>query len=205
MAYWDTEQGARPPRLIGQVKGTPTIKLFKPKGRGKPTKKLTMDYNGAREMKPMRDFALGHMPSFVERVTDAKKLAAFDAKAAEYGLPRVLVFSKAAKEFQTALVKWASTEYRARLLIGEVRATKKMKALISKHGVKKFPHMVVLPDGGGDPVVYDKGRFSFNKVNGFLSKHALGSPVKGKKQKQKMKVEVEETAEDEQAPQKEEL
>jgi hypothetical protein len=31
IAYWDTEQGANPPRLIGQIKGTPTIKLFYPK------------------------------------------------------------------------------------------------------------------------------------------------------------------------------
>jgi len=25
IAYWDTEQGANPPRLIGQIKGTPTL------------------------------------------------------------------------------------------------------------------------------------------------------------------------------------
>lgn len=35
IAYWDTEQGANPPRLIGQIKGTPTIKLFYPKAKKK--------------------------------------------------------------------------------------------------------------------------------------------------------------------------
>lgn len=118
VAYWDTEQGARPPRLIGQVRGTPTIKMFKPKGRGKPTKKIALDYQYERKEPDMRKFALGHMPNFVEPLRDAKSIAKFEAKAGDYGLPLVMVFSKGSKEKFTALVKYASSEYRARLLIG---------------------------------------------------------------------------------------
>ena len=165
VAYWDTEQGARPPRLIGQVKGTPTIKLFKPRGRGKPTKKAVVDYQYERKEPDMRKFALGHMRSFIEPLRDAKGIAAFEQKAADYGLPRVMVFSKGSKEKFTALVKYASAEFRARLLIGEVRATKKMKDVINAHGVKKFPHVVVLPPGGGDAVAYDKAGQAYRSPN----------------------------------------
>lgn len=35
VAYWDTEQGANPPAIIGQIKGTPTIKYIKPSKKNK--------------------------------------------------------------------------------------------------------------------------------------------------------------------------
>lgn len=76
-----------------------------------------------------------------------------------------------------------------------------MKDVIKAHGVKDFPSAVLLPADGGDPIPYDKGKFSFHKFNGWLSKHALDKPVKGKKKKPV----VEEATEPPKEPQKEEL
>jgi len=30
IGYWDTEQGANPPAIVGQIQGTPTIKFIVP-------------------------------------------------------------------------------------------------------------------------------------------------------------------------------
>lgn len=71
IAYWDTEQGANPPRLIGQIKGTPTIKFIYPNDKKNKAntnkKKIVVDYQGARELKPMMDYAESKMPSYVEK------------------------------------------------------------------------------------------------------------------------------------------
>ena len=146
MAYWDIEQGAQTPRLLGQVQGTPTIKVrllavcwaaaadqrtadgtpdasvdcpratppvrqvFKPSRRD-PKKKDVVVYQQERKAAAMMSFAVGHMPNFVESVRSEADLSAFEEKAAKYGLPRVLLFSKAGKP-TSHLIKAMSTEYR---------------------------------------------------------------------------------------------
>ena len=57
----------------------------------------------------------------------ASALAAFDAKAAEWGLPRILVFSKSSGT--SSLLKALSGEYRRRVLIGEIMMTTKTAAI----------------------------------------------------------------------------
>ena len=55
VAYWDTAQG-NPPRLFGQIRGTPTIKFVVPSKKNKRTsnkKKSISDYNGEREAPAM--------------------------------------------------------------------------------------------------------------------------------------------------------
>lgn len=129
IAYWDTEQGANPPRLIGQIKGTPTIKLFYPKAKKNKNnkKKIALDYGQAREMAPMKAYVESKIPNFVEKIVDTKQHEKYSDKATRNGLPQVLVFSKSSGT--TPLLKYASTEYRRRLLIGEVKQTKKNQAL----------------------------------------------------------------------------
>ena len=56
IAYWDTEGGSRPPRLLGEYQGTPTIRLFKPKKKQRNPKthseKLVLDYqHGERNVR----------------------------------------------------------------------------------------------------------------------------------------------------------
>lgn len=179
IAYWDTEQGANPPKLIGQIKGTPTIKFIIPSKKnkkGKYNKKTTLDYNGERELKPMKEYAEAHMPNSVVRLNSQKAHDAFIEKADKYGLPKVLVFSK---KPSSATLKGLSTEFRRRLLIGEVKGTSANKALLAKYKVKDFPTVLVLRDDG-EHVKFAK-KPSYNALNFFLSKYALKKPVDGAK------------------------
>jgi len=173
VAYWDTEQGANPPRLIGQIKGTPTIKFIFPSGKNKPSsnkKKLVLDYQGARESKPMMEFAEAKMPSFVEKIKGEKVLDKFISKADKYGLPKALLFTKLGKT--SASLKALSTEYRRRLLIGEVRGGKHNRAVFTRYNITKLPAAIVLGEDGEDHHVFDK-KPSFNRLNIWFSKLAL--------------------------------
>tara|TARA_B100000795_G_scaffold200090_1_gene153893 strand:+ start:198 stop:1052 length:855 start_codon:yes stop_codon:yes gene_type:complete len=180
IAYWDTEQGANPPRLIGQIKGTPTIKLFYPKAKKNKNnkKKIALDYGQAREMAPMKAYVESKIPNFVEKIVDTKQHEKYSDKATRNGLPQVLVFSKSSGT--TPLLKYASTEYRRRLLIGEVKQTKKNQALYKKYKIDSAPAMIIIkPDGEIEK--YDKGKFSFHKVINWMGKHALKEAVVPKK------------------------
>jgi hypothetical protein len=187
IAYWDTEQSARPPSLIGQIKGTPTIKFYKPmatKGKRGVKKKIVLDYNGAREAKPMRAYAIDQMPGFVERISgiDGKRgLAAFRAKAAKYNLPSAIALSKRSG---TPMLKHASTALRRRLLIGEASMGKTNEAVAAELGLDKAPGLVVFAADGETKTVYSNSKFSLRRVEAFLEKHALSAPV-GKKKKKK--------------------
>ena len=167
IAYWDTEQSARPPSLIGQIKGTPTIKFYKPmetKGKRGVKKKIVLDYNGAREAKPMRAYAIDQMPGFVERISgiDGKRgLAAFRAKAAKYNLPSAIALSKRSG---TPMLKHASTALRRRLLIGEASMGKTNEAVAAELGLDKAPGLVVFAADGETKTVYSNSKFSLRGV-----------------------------------------
>ena len=92
MAYVDTEAGPTP-QAVGQIQGTPTIKAFVPRRASSQNSKEVVEYTQAREVGDLLRFAVGRMPNYVEALGDAAALAAFDAKSAAWGLPRVLVFS----------------------------------------------------------------------------------------------------------------
>ena len=58
IAYWDTAAGHRPPALLGEIKGTPTIRLFKPKAKKNRfnRKKNVLTYNFERKKKDMKHY-----------------------------------------------------------------------------------------------------------------------------------------------------
>ena len=82
VAYWDTEQGAMPP-LLGQIKGTPTIRAFVPRRGSSRNAKQALDYEQAREVKDLMRFAVANMPNFVEVVKGEAALHKLEQKAAE--------------------------------------------------------------------------------------------------------------------------
>ena len=76
VAYWDTEANGPTPPLLGQIKGTPTIKAFVPSRKSARNEKTAVDYEQAREVKDLVRFATSRMPNFVERVGTLKELEA---------------------------------------------------------------------------------------------------------------------------------
>ena len=44
VAYWDTETNGATPPLLGQIKGTPTIKAFVPSRKSARNEKVAVDY-----------------------------------------------------------------------------------------------------------------------------------------------------------------
>ena len=176
IAAWDTERGS-PPAIIGQIQGTPTIKLFKP--QGKKNKKVVLDYNGERNAKAMEKFAVSQMPTFVELINGASDFEKFEAKAEKYSLPKVLLFSKS--RTTKPLIKALSTAYRRRLLIAEIRNSANNKALLTKFNIDNFPQVLAVKEDGTS-VKFEK-QPTFNRLNNFLSDHALKKAVKKKKEK----------------------
>lgn len=191
IAYWDTEQQARTPSIFGQIKGTPTIKFIMPNEKknkkGSFKKKIARDYNGERQFKPMMEFAESSMPSSVIRINGKKDLEKLQAKAAEYGLPAILSFSKASSH----IVKHMSTEYRRRALVGEVRGTTVNKDVMKQFGVSDLPKVIALSPSGEKTEL--KKKPTFNRLNMFMKDHALKEPVYGTLAKRAEKAAKEET------------
>lgn len=190
IAYWDTEQqGARPP-LLGEIKGTPTIRLYKPKKKQRPgssKEKVVVDYNYERKAKDMKRFVDEHIPNAAEKIVNGEKdLDAFNDKAAKYGLPRALLFTS--KSETMPLTKYLSTEFRRKLLYAEVMPTKKNKDIMDKYGITELPALLIFPVtpveedvesaadspvSNGEPIRYEGDGFTKNKLHSFLSKYAL--------------------------------
>lgn len=189
MAYWDTEQGGARPRLLGEVKGTPTIRLYKPKAKqgNSNTKKVVLDYNQERKAKDMKKFVDYAMPDFIEHVKGGNGLLAFEEKALRNGLPQVLLFTS--KAGTKPLTKFLSAEFRRRLLLGQVEPTKPNQAVLDKYGIAELPALVIIPppteEGGGESEIihYDGKSFAREELQAFLSKHALEKAVEVKKKK----------------------
>lgn len=201
IAYWDTEGGSRPPRLLGEYKGTPTIKLFKPKRRqrkkGSSAEKDVVEYqHGERNAKDMRKFLEYQLPSFVERVKfGPDDLAKARSKADKYGLPVAVLFTSKASTSTT--VKWLSVEFRRRMLLVEVPPTEKNKGIrealleefsagTSADDSNSLPALYVIPPQEG-PLssetdkgtlqIYEGESFNRRKLQSFFDKTVLKKPV----------------------------
>jgi protein disulfide-isomerase A6 len=189
IAYWDTEQGGRRPTLLGEVKGTPTIRLYipKPKQGNSNRKKQVLDYQYERKAKDMKQFLDQNMPNFVEPVRG--DLKPFVEKADRNGLPKVLLFTSKART--SSLTKYLTTEFRRRLLLAEIYPTSKNKALQKDYGIEadQLPALLVLRGDGEEPVRYDGSDFTQRKLHRFLSDFALPEPVVAKKKEPKVEEE----------------
>jgi hypothetical protein len=185
IAYWDTEGNGnrRRPPLLGDIQGTPTIRLYVPKKK-QSTKKIVLDYQYERKAVDMKRWVEENMPSFVERISGVAGLEKFRNKAIQHGLPQVLLFTSKAKTL--ALTKYLSTEFRRRLLLGEVHPTKPNKEVMEKYGIVDLPAVVVIPpEQDAEIIRYEGNGFTRNKLQSFLSKHALKEKVRQKKKDEK--------------------
>lgn len=181
IAYWDTETNTHTPPLLGQIKGTPTIKAFVP-SRKSAREKAVVDYEQAREVKDLVRFATSRMPNFVERVKTAKDLDAVQAKRDEWGLPMVLVLSQSGSTSST--LKALSTEYRRRLLVAEHKT--EGSKLAERFGVSSFPAVLGFRAGEGlaaPPIQLEK-QPTHHRLDAFMGKLALKKPVVKRPEKQ---------------------
>jgi len=181
VAYVDTELGPVPP-AVGQIQGTPTIKAFVPKRSSARNDKTVVEYDQAREVSELMRFAVGRMPNYVEAIGGSAELSTFDAKAREWGLPRVLVFSTKSGATASTL-KALSAEFRRRVLIGEVRAQRKELApVVARYHVTAFPTLLCLPAGGGEDSShrFENKEPSYHRLSSFVGKCALRKPVRKK-------------------------
>ncbi|CAJ1954835.1 unnamed protein product [Cylindrotheca closterium] len=181
IAYWDTEQRGRPPALLGEIKGTPTIRFFKPKKqqktKGSNAQKTVMDYNQERKAKDMKTFLEYSMPNYVERVSFPEDLAKAVAKADKFGLPKAILFPSKPKT--SSVIKYLSTEFRRRLLLVEVVPTKKNESIMKEYGINadQLPALVIVKEGTEEQVVYEGKDFTRRKLERFLAEHAKSEPV----------------------------
>lgn len=183
VAYWDTAQG-NPPRLFGQIRGTPTIKFVVPSKKNKRTtnkKKSISDYNGEREVGPMVQYAKNLMPSHLMKLKSEDDLAEFITKADKYALPKFLLFTKA--KATQALSKALSTEFRRRALFATMKLKKDNMALLKKYGVstKENNVLMVLPDDeDAEPIKFLDGKtgkkYDWKRASKFFKEHALEKP-----------------------------
>lgn len=187
IAYWDTGNNEPVPQILGQIKGTPTIKLVKPKRKGKNNKqKQVIDYNLARTADELSTFAFNSMPSFVERVNSPEDYEKIQNKANKFGLPLFIAFSgRNLNEF-----KYLSTEFRRRVLITQIGTKKELKELYFKFGVMiNGKALLVVPPSEDEDVAdssqraisfaYDK-KWTLNSLQTFFDEHALSTEVKPK-------------------------
>mmetsp|Transcript_12317 Transcript_12317/g.20398 ORF Transcript_12317/g.20398 Transcript_12317/m.20398 type:complete len:208 (-) Transcript_12317:1348-1971(-) len=192
VAYWDTEQSGRRPTMLGEFKGTPTIRLYvpKPKQGNSNRKKQVLDYQYERKAKDMKQYLDQNMPNYAEAVRG--DVTSFVEKADRHGLPKVLLFTSKART--SSLVKYLTTEFRRRLLLAEIYPTSKNQDLMKEYGVSaddgNLPALFILRDDGQEPIRYDGADFTKRKLQRFLSDHALAEPVVAKK-KEAPKVEEE--------------
>jgi len=179
VAYWDTTAG-RPPPLLGEVKGTPTIKAFVPKRKDNKNnrEKNVHVFNGERKAKSVYDFATRLIPSAVERIKKGS-LDEFNAKAKKFGLPKVFIFTK--KSATSPLIKALSIEFRRKLLIAVVPTGSRANGLLAEFGLQesKLPVILVLKEDG-EPIRFLK-KTTYNRLNNFFHEHALKYAVGSKK------------------------
>mmetsp|Transcript_10437 Transcript_10437/g.14764 ORF Transcript_10437/g.14764 Transcript_10437/m.14764 type:complete len:191 (-) Transcript_10437:398-970(-) len=154
----------------------------------------------------MKQFLDQNMPNYIESVRHGMQdLQKFQDKATKHGLPQVLLFTSKAKT--SSLTKYLSTEFRRQLLIGEIYPTKKNHEIMEKYGISTndLPALLVIPPSSSttnstgtsqteeeqqeqekeetsDEIVrYDGDGYTKNKLQSFLSKHALKEKVYPKK------------------------
>ena len=182
IAYWDTEKSGPAPAVLGEIRGTPTIKLIVPKRKARTNKqKNVVDYNMERKADDMKQFALDSMPSFVERISGSEDFEKFKAKATKYGLPMMLVFSE--NRLVMNEMKYLSTEFRRRVLVAHISLSKKEnRNIFFEYGVRGQALISAAPHtGDGEEkhslVTFD-GKWNLHRLRSFFTEHALKTEVK---------------------------
>ena len=205
IAYWDTEQKGRRPPLLGEIRGTPTIRFFTPHRRqkiGSNDNKNVKDYREDRKLLKMYEYVVANMPDYVELVSYpgnyAKKVQPL---AEKYGLPQAVFFSTKSKT-NTSL-KFLSAKFRRRILVVQVPYKKQQnRDLMKEFGITQedLPALVVVKADGKEKIRYESLDFKRHKMERVFEEHAnkeetyhpvkKDTPKEEEDEKQKARVEL---------------
>lgn len=154
------------------VKGYPTLKLFKNKG------KKVEDYQQGRDASSIIRYATSQLDNNVVSVKNEAGLAKFLETSPT--VPHVLLFSK--KASPTPLFKSLSTAYKGRVVLGLVKST--VEAVVEKYGpIESFPHVVSIV---GEEVKPFEGKIDAASLTEVISSLAGEAPT-GSAEKPKAK------------------
>ena len=203
IAYWDTEQNGRRPPLLGEIKGTPTIRFYKPKKHqgNSHREKVVLDYQNERKAVDMKKFVEYQMPDYSDKIKKGlKDLETFHEKGKRNNnIPRAILFTS--KSNTSPVTKYLSTQFRRRLLVGEVKVVESKKddgkispnqEILDHYGITKLPALVVVvttdAESSEDKVtIYDGDSFSRQKLERFLNDYAWKEPYFPPPSKEKTK------------------
>mmetsp|Transcript_16479 Transcript_16479/g.42281 ORF Transcript_16479/g.42281 Transcript_16479/m.42281 type:complete len:168 (+) Transcript_16479:503-1006(+) len=141
-----------------------------------------LTYESAREIGDLVRFATAKMPNYVERVTNEAEALTIAAKASDWGLPRVLVFSdKGTTASTSSVLKALSSEFRRRVLIVEVRKHQRTETIAIEHGVNSLPTLICLDQTERTlPPPFQAKTPSPGRLSTFVGKCALSQPIRSK-------------------------
>eukprot|EP00003_Mantamonas_plastica_P008804 TRINITY_DN1783_c0_g1_i3.p1 TRINITY_DN1783_c0_g1~~TRINITY_DN1783_c0_g1_i3.p1 ORF type:complete len:749 (+),score=264.27 TRINITY_DN1783_c0_g1_i3:113-2359(+) len=171
--------------IAGQfgIQGFPTIKMFgadKRKTASGTFYKSPTDYNGGRDARSIVSYATSQLPNWVHQINSLEKLDKFMTSKPK-DLARVLLFTDKART--PTLLKAMTTEFRGRLVFGEVRKSDKGASdVVEKFKIGKFPTvLVVKPQGeGADPEIVEyQDKIKVLSLKMFLAGHAASKAQEG--------------------------
>ena len=148
-----------------------------------------MDYQNERKAIDMKKFLEYQMPDYSDKIKNGMvDLETFHDKGKRNkNIPRAIVFTS--KSTTSPVTKYLSTQFRRRLLLGEVKVVvggdKKSpnQEILDHYGITKLPALVVVvtTESGGNEeeekvIIYDGDSYSRQKLERFLSDYAWKEP-----------------------------
>ncbi|KAK9365919.1 thioredoxin-like protein [Lipomyces kononenkoae] len=159
------------------VKGYPTLKLFRPNVKV-PSSPLIEDYDGGRTAKAIVDTVLSKISNKVRRLKAEDVQPWID----ESNVPKVLLFHNDANT--PPMYKGLAIDYAGSINFGIVRKSEKLAS--KEYGVTKFPTIVIITtDEEGDHRHIYSGELKKEPLYEYLS--AFGTPVEGTRAPKKQK------------------
>ncbi|KAI8622958.1 thioredoxin-domain-containing protein [Xylariaceae sp. FL1651] len=149
------------------VQGFPTLKIVRP-GKGKNSKPVVEDYQGARSAKAIVDAVVDKINNHVKRITD-KDLDSFLSTKNETA--KAILFTE--KGTTSALMRSLAIDFLDVISFAQIR-NKESKA-IELFGIESYPTLVLLPGGDKDGLVYE-GEMKKPAMLKFLSQAGEPNP-----------------------------
>ncbi|KAI1315490.1 protein disulfide isomerase (PDI) protein [Mortierella claussenii] len=152
------------------IKGFPTIKVFKANRFAKKGVKYPQDYQGERSAKAIVDHLVKMLPDDIKLVSSnpsSPKITNIEEFVAQDNDSRALLFTK--KLASSNMYKGLATEMIDRMIVAEMRVPS--DEVLKQYNIKDLPALVVFPKGSQEPVIYS-GELKRDPISEFLNQYA---------------------------------